>query len=41
MNGTKYGLSSIVYTRDVNTAFRAMRDIEAGIVYINGPHDRR
>jgi aldehyde dehydrogenase (NAD+) len=37
LNGTIYGLSSSIYTRDVNAAFRAMRDIEAGITYINGP----
>jgi len=37
LNGTPYGLSSSVYTRDVGRAFRAMRDIEAGITYINGP----
>jgi len=37
LNGTMYGLSSSIYTRDVNAAFRAMRDIEAGITYINGP----
>ena len=36
-NGTKYGLSSAVYTKDVARAFRAMRDVEAGITYINGP----
>lgn len=36
-NGTRYGLSSSIYTRDVNQAFKAMRDIEAGITYINGP----
>jgi aldehyde dehydrogenase (NAD+) len=36
-NNVPYGLSSAVYTRDVNTAFRAMRDIEAGITYINAP----
>ena len=36
-NNTKYGLSSSLYTRDVNAAFRAIRDIEAGITYINGP----
>ncbi len=34
-NGTHYGLSASIYTRDVNTAFRAMRDFETGIVYIN------
>ena len=37
LNGTPYGLSSAIYTRDVNRAFRAMRDIEAGITYVNGP----
>ena len=31
----RYGLSSSIFTRDVNTAFRAMRDLEAGITYIN------
>ncbi len=36
-NGTRYGLSSSIYTRDVNRAFRAMHDIEAGITYVNGP----
>ena len=34
-NSTKYGLSSAIYTRDVNKAFLAMRDIEAGITYVN------
>lgn len=37
LNNTAYGLSSSIYTQDVNQAFRAMRDIEAGITYINGP----
>jgi aldehyde dehydrogenase (NAD+) len=37
LNGTPYGLSSSIYTRDVGRAFRAIRDIEAGITYINGP----
>jgi aldehyde dehydrogenase (NAD+) len=37
LNGTDYGLSSSIYTRDVNRAFRAIRDFEAGITYINGP----
>lgn len=36
-NGTEYGLSSSIYTRDANKAFKAIRDIEAGITYINGP----
>jgi alpha-ketoglutaric semialdehyde dehydrogenase len=34
-NGIKYGLSSSIFTSDVNKAFRAMRDLEAGITYIN------
>jgi len=34
-NGIKFGLSSSIFTHDVNTAFRAMRDLEAGITYIN------
>ena len=34
-NGIKYGLSSSIYTRDVNKAFRAMRDLAAGITYVN------
>jgi aldehyde dehydrogenase (NAD+) len=34
-NGIRFGLSSSIFTRDVNTAFRAMRDLEAGITYIN------
>src|SRR6266516_2358951 len=34
-NGIKFGLSSSIFTRDVNTAFRAMRDLQAGITYIN------
>lgn len=37
LNNTKYGLSSSLYTRDVNAAFKAMRDLQAGITYINGP----
>ena len=34
-NGIKYGLSSSIFTRDVNKAFRAMRDLQTGITYIN------
>src|SRR5262249_2647773 len=37
LNATPYGLSSSIYTRDVGRAFRAMRDIQAGITYVNGP----
>jgi acyl-CoA reductase-like NAD-dependent aldehyde dehydrogenase len=36
-NGVVYGLSSSIYTRDVNKAFRAMRDMETGIFYVNAP----
>ena len=35
VNQTRYGLSSSIFTRDVNAAFRAMRDFETGIVYVN------
>ncbi len=36
-NDCEYGLSSALYTKDVNKAFAAIRDIEAGITYINAP----
>ncbi|MBS1853366.1 MAG: aldehyde dehydrogenase family protein [Acidobacteria bacterium] len=36
-NNIEYGLSSALYTRDVNKAFAAMRDLYAGITYINAP----
>ena len=36
-NGIQYGLSTALYSRDVNLAFRAMRDLEAGITYVNAP----
>ena len=36
-NGIEYGLSSSLYTRNVNQAFAAMRDLYAGITYINAP----
>ena len=36
-NGIEYGLSSAIYTKDVNKAFTAMRDLDAGITYINAP----
>jgi acyl-CoA reductase-like NAD-dependent aldehyde dehydrogenase len=36
-NGVDYGLSSSLYTKDVNRAFTAMRDLDAGITYINAP----
>jgi acyl-CoA reductase-like NAD-dependent aldehyde dehydrogenase len=34
-NGVRYGLSSSIFTRDVNRAFRAMRDLDTGITYVN------
>ncbi len=34
-NSVEYGLSSSIYTRDVNRAFQAMRDFDTGIVYVN------
>jgi acyl-CoA reductase-like NAD-dependent aldehyde dehydrogenase len=36
-NGVRYGLSASIYTRDVNRAFAAMRDMETGIFYVNAP----
>jgi len=36
-NNIEYGLSSALYTKDVNKAFAAMRDLYAGITYINAP----
>lgn len=36
-NGTEYGLSLSMYTKDVNRAFKAIEELESGIVYINAP----
>jgi len=36
-NDVPYGLSSSLYTRDVNAAFRAMGDLDTGITYVNAP----
>ena len=36
-NGVAYGLSASIYTRDVNKAFAAMRDMDTGIFYVNAP----
>lgn len=36
-NGTRYGLSAAVYTRDTVRALRAVRDLQAGLVYLNAP----
>ncbi|PIZ36528.1 MAG: aldehyde dehydrogenase, partial [Candidatus Aenigmarchaeota archaeon CG_4_10_14_0_8_um_filter_37_24] len=35
MNSVKYGLSSSIYTRDINKAFKAIQGIEAGLTYVN------
>jgi len=34
-NATAYGLSSSIFTRDVNAAFEAIRDLTTGVVYVN------
>jgi aldehyde dehydrogenase (NAD+) len=34
-NSTAYGLSCAIFTESARTAFRAMRDINSGLVYIN------
>ncbi|HET7232828.1 MAG TPA: aldehyde dehydrogenase family protein [Longimicrobium sp.] len=36
-NEVKYGLSSSIYTRDVNLSFRAFQDLDNGITYVNAP----
>jgi alpha-ketoglutaric semialdehyde dehydrogenase len=36
-NGVAYGLSASIYTRDINMAFAAMRDMYTGIFYVNAP----
>jgi len=36
-NDVKYGLSSSIYTSDVNTAFRALNERDNGITYVNAP----
>src|SRR5437899_1810905 len=36
-NDVKYGLSSSLYTRDVNAAFQAMGELDTGITYVNAP----
>jgi len=36
-NGVAYGLSASIYTRNVNRAFQATRDLYTGIVYVNAP----
>lgn len=34
-NSVQYGLSSSIFTRDVNQVFQAQRDLDTGIVYVN------
>jgi acyl-CoA reductase-like NAD-dependent aldehyde dehydrogenase len=36
-NDVRYGLSSSLYTRDVNLAFRALNELDNGITYVNAP----
>jgi aldehyde dehydrogenase (NAD+) len=36
-NDVRYGLSSSVYTTNVNTAFRALNELDNGITYVNAP----
>src|SRR6476659_8484974 len=36
-NGVRYGLSSSLYTGDVNLAFRALQELDNGITYVNAP----
>jgi aldehyde dehydrogenase (NAD+) len=36
-NNTTYGLSSSIYTQNINNAYVAIRDIKAGITYVNSP----
>lgn len=36
-NDTVYGLSASIYTQDINSGYKAMRDINTGIFYINAP----
>ena len=35
VNGVRYGLSSAIYTQDVNKAFYAMQELYTGICYVN------
>jgi alpha-ketoglutaric semialdehyde dehydrogenase len=36
-NATEYGLSTSIFTNDLHITFRAMRDIESGLIYFNAP----
>jgi aldehyde dehydrogenase (NAD+) len=35
MNRVKYGLSSAIYTGSIRSGFRAIKEIEAGLTYVN------
>jgi acyl-CoA reductase-like NAD-dependent aldehyde dehydrogenase len=35
VNSVKYGLSTSLFTRDVNLAFRSIRDFDSGLGYVN------
>ncbi len=35
VNSVKYGLSSSLFTRDINLAFRSIRDFDTGLGYVN------
>src|SRR5262249_14954378 len=36
-NGVEYGLTTSIFTQDVNTVLRYVEDIEAGMVHVNEP----
>jgi aldehyde dehydrogenase (NAD+) len=36
-NSTKYGLSASIYTHDITNVFKAIRELEFGVVYVNAP----
>jgi aldehyde dehydrogenase (NAD+) len=36
-NSVEYGLSASIYTRDIDKAFHAMREMYTGIFYVNAP----
>ncbi len=36
-NGIQFGLSTAIYTKNVNQAFTALRDLDSGLCYVNAP----
>lgn len=36
-NGTQYGLSCAIYTHDITNVFKAVQQLEFGVVYVNAP----